>query len=181
MRLWATAIYMSGHDACVYALCLCSVYVCACTGLSMTHASTRLLRVGKDTYSQCIFYLHLCTLEYTVYLNGAYICLLIGRASFFSQLQALLHIAQFQALLGHSSSSTSTSTSKNVDPQKQHQQLERIACRSPWCMSPPTSAVTMLPALRPNFSTCVTPGISRHLRPEGKLFFAMSITYIRGV
>ena len=66
-------IYMCGHDVCVYALCVLRVRVRVCTGLSMTHASTRSLRVGKDTYSTCT--VRIFSSSY-LYLNGAYISVL---------------------------------------------------------------------------------------------------------
>ena len=48
-------LHMCGHDVCVYALCVCAlrVRVRVSTGLSMTHASTRLLCVGKDVQYTC--------------------------------------------------------------------------------------------------------------------------------
>ena len=57
-------------------LCVCSVYVCRGvrlgTGLSMTHASTRLLRVGKNTYSSTCTTVNIFSCS-CIYLNGAYI------------------------------------------------------------------------------------------------------------
>ena len=66
-------LYMCGHDVCVYALCVHvhRVRVRVCMGSSMTHYSTRLLRLGKDAFSDT------CTVNMfspsCTYPNGAHI------------------------------------------------------------------------------------------------------------
>ena len=59
-----TCVVMMYMRLCV--MCVLRVRVRVCTGLSMTHASTRLLRVEKDTYSTCtvsIFFIFIYTGE----------------------------------------------------------------------------------------------------------------------
>ena len=117
---------MCGHDVCVYALCVCSVYcVCVCTGLSLGCCVLGRTRTCK--YISIFIYMPERCLHFRP---------LIGMTSFCSTLSFAL--AQLQALLGHSSSSTSTSTGKSTDPQQHHLLLECVACSSPCSMFPPT-------------------------------------------
>ena len=134
---------MCGHGVFVYALCVSSVYVCA--GLCMCDAcwnSVVACWEGHVHVANAIF-IFIYIPERCLHFRP----LIAGRASFFAELQALLFLAQLQALLGHSSSSSSsTSTSKSADPQQQqqHQQLECVACRSLCSMFPPAYAVPKL-------------------------------------
>ena len=126
--------YISG-DACMRACVMrfLRVRVRVCTGLPIVYTinSTRLLRVGKDTYiTFTLKYFSIFIPRIYIPERWLYFRPLTGRTSF-AQLQALPYLAQLQALLGHSSSSTSNSTSKSVDPQQQYQHLECVACSSP--------------------------------------------------
>ena len=79
----------------VCVVCVLRVCVRVCTGLSMTNASTRLLRVGKDTHSTCIAVSIFSSLY--IYMNGTYISVHQLAEPVFAQLQALLCLAQLQA------------------------------------------------------------------------------------
>ena len=104
------------HDVYVYAMCVCSVYVCAW------------VRVCHSVVACWEGHVRACKHRVYIYIpeRRTHFRRWIGTTSFYSTPSFAL--AQLQALLGHSCSSTSTFTSKSADPQHHHQLLECVAC-----------------------------------------------------